>query len=96
MTGDIFSDWAKMKLLAHKEGHIHLQDNAMPEMPKTDSKKPHTSHDPPSLSNLLHTTYTILLLSSQKVSASEAETWKLHDQNTVKYATSKTAKFITV
>lgn len=96
MRRDICIDWAKMKLLAQEEGRIHLHDNVMQERHKTGSKKPRTSLDPTSLSNLLHTTYTILLPSSQKVSAFEAKNWELHDQNTVKCATFKTAKFITV
>lgn len=62
-----------MKLLAQEEGRIHLHDNVMQESHKTDSKKPRTSLELPSLSNLLRTTYTILLLSSQKVSAFEAK-----------------------
>lgn len=69
MRGDICVEGTKIKVLAQEEGCVHLHYNAMQEMRKTDSKKPHTSLDPPSLSNLLHTTYTILLLPSQKVSA---------------------------
>lgn len=58
--------------------------------------EPHTSLDPLSLSNLLHTTYTILLLSQQKVNAFEAETWERHDQNTGKYTTTKSEQVISV
>lgn len=92
MRGDICIDRAKMKFLAQEEERVYLHDNVM--MHKTDSKKPRTSLDPSSLSNLLHTTYTILLPSSQKVNAFEAETWELYDQNTVKCSTSFTAKRI--
>lgn len=53
-----------MKLQAQEDGHVHAGNNATQEM-----RKPRTSLDPLSLSNLLHTTYTILLPSSQKVSA---------------------------
>lgn len=54
--------------MAKEDGRVHLDDNATQEV-----RKPHTSLDPLSLSNLLHTTYTILLLSSQKVNAFGAE-----------------------
>ena len=96
MTGDMSTDSAKVKLLVQEEGLTHLHDDDMWEMCKTDGKEARSSLDPPSLSNLLHTTYTILLLSSLKVNTFEAKTWKLQDQSTVKCATSKTAKCSTV
>lgn len=64
MRVDICAECPKMKLLAQEDEHVDLDDNATQEM-----CKPRTSLDPLSLSNLLHTAYTILLLSSQKVSA---------------------------
>lgn len=43
LWGDIFLAWAKMKLLAQEQGCIHLHDDYVWEMCKTENKKPCTS-----------------------------------------------------